>query len=90
MLVVLFGPSSVVGTVLADPANTADAYGNNNNNNNTTAASDKSNQNESEEGMPAKCNRASSLIGMSVRNQNDEHLGKIKDVVFDFKNRLYS
>src|SRR5580704_4599971 len=32
--------------------------------------------------MPAKCNRASSIIGMEVKNPNSERLGKIKDVVF--------
>ena len=33
--------------------------------------------------IPGKCNRASGLIGMEVKNQNNERLGKIKDVVFD-------
>jgi len=36
-------------------------------------------------GAPAKVNKASGFIGMSVRNQNDEHLGHIKDLVFDLK-----
>jgi len=36
-------------------------------------------------GAPTEVNKASGLIGMSVRNQNDEHLGKIKDLVFDLK-----
>jgi len=38
---------------------------------------------QASEGMPAKCNRASGVVGMRVRNQNGERLGKIKDVVFD-------
>lgn len=37
------------------------------------------------EGQPAKFNKASSLIGMDVRNHKDERLGEIKDVVFDLK-----
>jgi sporulation protein YlmC with PRC-barrel domain len=37
------------------------------------------------EGSLAKYNRASGIIGMNVRNQNDEHLGRIRDVVFDPK-----
>jgi sporulation protein YlmC with PRC-barrel domain len=35
--------------------------------------------------VPAKYNRASNFIGMDVRNQGDEHLGHIKDVVFDLQ-----
>jgi sporulation protein YlmC with PRC-barrel domain len=37
------------------------------------------------EGMPAKFNKASGIIGMDVRNHKDERLGEIKDVVFDLK-----
>jgi sporulation protein YlmC with PRC-barrel domain len=37
------------------------------------------------EGVPGKFNKASNFIGMDVRNENDEHLGHIKDVVFDLK-----
>jgi len=37
------------------------------------------------EGSLAKYNRANGIIGMNVRNQNDEHLGRIRDVVFDLK-----
>ena len=33
----------------------------------------------------AKFNKASGIIGMDVRNHNDERLGKIKDVVFDLR-----
>jgi len=39
---------------------------------------------------PAKCNKASSLIGMDVKNQNGEQLGHIKDLVFDLKTELVS
>ncbi len=41
-------------------------------------------------GMPGKYNRASGIIGMEVRNQNDEDLGRIKDVVFDLKTERVS
>ena len=34
---------------------------------------------------PAKFNKASGIVGMTVRNQMDERLGTIKDVVFDLK-----
>lgn len=34
-------------------------------------------------GEPLKANRASGLIGMQVKNQEGEQLGKIKDIVFD-------
>jgi len=37
------------------------------------------------EQVPADFNKASSIVGMAVRNQMDERLGKIKDVVFDLK-----
>jgi sporulation protein YlmC with PRC-barrel domain len=40
---------------------------------------------KSTEGMPAKFNKASGIIGMDVRNHKDERLGEIKDVVFDLK-----
>jgi sporulation protein YlmC with PRC-barrel domain len=35
---------------------------------------------------PAPVNRASNLIGMTVKNQNQETLGTIKDVVFNLQN----
>jgi sporulation protein YlmC with PRC-barrel domain len=35
---------------------------------------------------PAKCNKASGIVGMEVRNQNNERLGRVKDVVFDLNN----
>jgi sporulation protein YlmC with PRC-barrel domain len=34
-------------------------------------------------GSPTNINKASSLIGMEVRNQSDEKLGKIEDIVLD-------
>lgn len=37
------------------------------------------------EGTPMKFNKASGIIGMDVRNQDNEHLGHIKDLVFDLK-----
>jgi sporulation protein YlmC with PRC-barrel domain len=37
------------------------------------------------ESSPAKYNRASGIVGMAVHNQNDEQLGRIRDVVFDLK-----
>jgi len=45
---------------------------------------------KSTEGTPAKCNKASGFIGMDVRNQDDEHLGHIKDLVFDLKTERVS
>jgi sporulation protein YlmC with PRC-barrel domain len=41
-------------------------------------------------GAPAKCNKASGLIGMDVKNQNGEQLGHIKDLVFDLKTERIS
>ena len=38
-----------------------------------------------ETGEVAKCHRASGLIGMNVRNEKDERLGEIKDLVFDLQ-----
>jgi len=38
---------------------------------------------KADENQALKFNRASSLIGMAVYNQKDEHLGKIRDLVFD-------
>src|ERR1035438_503818 len=37
------------------------------------------------EGAPTKVNKASSILGMDVRNQTDEQLGHIKDLVIDWK-----
>ena len=41
-------------------------------------------------GTPMKFNKASSLIGMQVRNQNDEKLGEIEDVVIDLSSAKVS
>ena len=46
---------------------------------------DKSATHETTAGTPARFDRASGIVGMTVRNQSDEHLGKIKDVVFDLR-----
>jgi sporulation protein YlmC with PRC-barrel domain len=40
---------------------------------------------KSNEGAPAKFNKARSILGMEVRNQSNEHLGHIKDLVVDWK-----
>ena len=40
--------------------------------------------------MPARCNKASGIIGMEVRNQIGDQLGHVKDVVFDLKNEKVS
>lgn len=42
--------------------------------------------NNTPEGMPARYNKASGLIGMDVENEKGEHLGHITDIVFDLKN----
>jgi sporulation protein YlmC with PRC-barrel domain len=42
------------------------------------------------EGMPARFNRASGIIGMDVRNQAAEHLGRIKELVFDLQTERMS
>jgi sporulation protein YlmC with PRC-barrel domain len=39
---------------------------------------------------PHAYNKASSLIGMEVRNQNDERLGRIEDLVFDLSSERVS
>lgn len=36
-------------------------------------------------GRPTRFNKASSLIGMEVQNDQNEDLGRIKDIVFDLK-----
>jgi len=41
-------------------------------------------------GAPTKVNKASSIIGMDVRNQKDEHLGHIKELVIDWKTEQVS
>ncbi|GEM_PF-1843166 len=42
------------------------------------------------EGAPTQCNKASGILGMDVRNQKDERLGHIKDLVIDWKNEQVS
>ena len=42
-------------------------------------------QTKTVEHVPAKFNKASGIVGMTVRNQMDERLGTIKDVVFDLR-----
>jgi sporulation protein YlmC with PRC-barrel domain len=42
------------------------------------------------EGVPAKFNKASGLIGMDVRNQSGEQLGHIKDIVIDLRSEKVS
>jgi sporulation protein YlmC with PRC-barrel domain len=49
------------------------------------SASDTRSEGNMNQGAPTKCNRASSIIGMDVRNQNNEHLGHIKDLVIDLR-----
>ena len=63
------------GAKARDDADTAKGY-----NASETRAEANANQ-----GAPTKCNKASSLIGMDVRNQNDEHLGHIKELVIDLR-----
>jgi len=42
-------------------------------------------QTKTVERVPAKFNKATGIVGMTVRNQMDERLGTIKDVVFDLR-----
>ena len=44
---------------------------------------DQNRQQDSRAHQPRSVNRASSLVGMEVKNQTSERLGRIKDVVFD-------
>jgi sporulation protein YlmC with PRC-barrel domain len=50
-----------------------------------TIAQETNSETKSNEGAPTKCHKASGILGMDVRNQNDEHLGHIKDLVIDWK-----
>src|ERR1035441_2313923 len=45
---------------------------------------------KSSEAPPTRVNKASGILGMDVRNQNDEHLGHIKDIVIDWKTEQVS
>ena len=42
------------------------------------------------EGAPTRANKASGILGMKVRNQNNQYLGYIKDLVIDWKNEQVS
>jgi sporulation protein YlmC with PRC-barrel domain len=48
-------------------------------------AADDYNKSAGATGAPAKVNKATGLIGMDVRNQSDEKLGSIKDLVVDLQ-----
>jgi sporulation protein YlmC with PRC-barrel domain len=50
-----------------------------------TQKAEMSTETTSSEGTPTKANKASSILGMDVRNQSDEHLGHIKELVIDWK-----
>ncbi len=56
----------------------------------TPNARDTSRDEKTAENAPARFNRASGIVGMEVRNQSDEHLGHIKDVVFDLRTERVS
>jgi sporulation protein YlmC with PRC-barrel domain len=49
-----------------------------------------SSETKTSEGAPAKFNKASGIVGMDVRNQKDERLGHIKDLVIDWKTEQVS
>jgi len=51
-----------------------------------STSQETSSETTSNTGAPTKCNKASTLIGIDVRNQKDEHLGHIKDLVIDLSN----
>src|SRR5881394_3724649 len=50
----------------------------------------QSKETKATEGVPARYNKASGIIGMEIRNQNDEHLGRVEDVVFDLNSERIS
>jgi sporulation protein YlmC with PRC-barrel domain len=56
----------------------------------TPANKETSTETHSCEKAPAKFNKASGILGMDVRNQSGEHLGKLKDVVFDLNTERVS
>ncbi len=47
-------------------------------------------ESQTTEEAPAKFNKASGIVGMEVRNQDNERLGRIKDLVFDLKTERVS
>jgi sporulation protein YlmC with PRC-barrel domain len=53
-------------------------------------AQETSSETASAEGAPTKFNKASGILGLDVRNQNDERLGHIKDLVIDWKTEQVS
>ena len=54
------------------------------------ASHEMSAESTSSEVTPTKVNKASGILGMDVRNQNDEHLGHVKDLVIDWKSEQVS
>jgi sporulation protein YlmC with PRC-barrel domain len=54
------------------------------------ASHEMSTEPTSSEGTPTKVNKASGILGMDVRNQSDEHLGHVKDLVIDWKTERVS
>jgi sporulation protein YlmC with PRC-barrel domain len=46
---------------------------------------DMSMETQSSEATPTRANKASNILGMKVRNQNNQYLGRIKDLVIDWK-----
>jgi sporulation protein YlmC with PRC-barrel domain len=51
---------------------------------------DMSAETRSGEGPPTRANKASSILGMKVRNQDNQYLGRIKDLVIDWKTEQVS
>jgi sporulation protein YlmC with PRC-barrel domain len=45
---------------------------------------------KSSEGPPTRADKASGILGMKVRNQNNQYLGRIKDLVIDWKTEQVS
>ena len=56
----------------------------------SSAGSQSATETNTTAGSPTVVNRASGLIGMDVRNHKDEHLGHIKDIVFDVRTERVS
>jgi sporulation protein YlmC with PRC-barrel domain len=55
-----------------------------------TPPSNNNDQYDMEAGAPAKYDRATGIVGMDVRNQNNENLGHVRDVVFDLDSERVS
>jgi len=45
---------------------------------------------QAKNGIPARINKARALIGMQIRNPQDERLGKVKDMVLDLQSGCIS